>query len=358
MKAAMLALGTMCALGGCSKEDAAPVAGRTPQDVKDVPATQAELKSAWDNFIQKVEKGEWKDAFGQYVSKSTYVKSDGSERAVRPKKDASTRQFKRVTKQSDNGVVYSLMVPIDEPCDATAIDCGGGGGGGGYTPPSYTFISTDMVEPYNTANKTSGSQKLTGWDATTNPQGYLYDIKIVKGTGAGEPTFHGNSGYRNLSVDLNKGAGGEYIYVSFTRNPASVEYQTRGERDEREWDYSTYPATQVHRPVTNVATQSNRLGKPSEYYPNNGEFSPMWAESAFPPVNSDYMKFPDLNDGAGGRYIFGFQSRKAYFGTPIELGVLASNSSTTPPPAGWTKVGNDLNEGAGGDYIYFCIKHR
>lgn len=361
VRASVLALGIMATLAGCAKEEAAPTANQTAQAVKGAPATQQEMKNAWDTFVQKVEKGEWKDAFGQYVSKATYVASDGSERAVRPKKDATTREFKRVTRRSETGDVYSLMVPVDEPCGSEAIDCGGGGGGG-YTPPNYTFISTDMVQPYTTANRTadntSGSQRLTSWDTTTNPQGYLYDIKIVKGTGAGEPPFHGNSGYRNLSVDLNKGAGGVYIYVSFTRNPASVEYQTRGERDEREWDYSTYPATQVHRPVTNVATQANRLGKPSEYYPNNGEFSPMWAESAFPPVNSDYMKFPDLNDGAGGRYIYGFQSRKAYFGTPIELGVLASNSSSTQPPAGWTKVGNDLNEGAGGDYIYFCIRHR
>ena len=91
-----------------------------------------------------------------------------------------------------------------------------------------------------------------------------------------------------------------------------------------------------------------------DFYP--GEFSPMWAETPHPPINSDYMKFPDLNDGAGGRYIYGYQSRRP--GTPIELGVLASNSSSTQPPTGWTKAGGDLNEGAGGDFIYFCIKPR
>jgi hypothetical protein len=139
--------------------------------------------------VQKVEKGEWKDAFGQYVSKDTYVASNGQERPTRPKKDAEKREFKRITRRSGNGDITSLMIPIDEPCPYDAIDCGGSGGGGGYTPPNYTFVTTEMVLPYNTANKTAGAQKTTGWDTTVNPQGFLYDLKIVKGTGAGEPPF-------------------------------------------------------------------------------------------------------------------------------------------------------------------------
>ena len=351
--------GALSCLLGCSKKEEAPSPSvpQTAQEAKKAPATESDLKKAWDNFLEKVDKGEWKDAFGQYVSKSTIIESNGEERATRPKKDATTREFKRMTKRNSNGDIITMLIPADEPCSPDALECGGGGGG--YTPPSYTFISTEMVQPYNTANKTSGTgqKTTTDWDVTTNPQGFLYDLKIVKGTGAGQPPFHDNPKYHNLGVDLNKGAGGLYIYVSFTRNPASIEYQTTG-LDEREYDYTVSPARQIHRPVTNVATQANQIGKPSDFYPNYGEFSPMWAETPHPPINSDYMKFPDLNDGAGGRYIYGFQSRKGYFGTPIELGVLASNSSSTQPPTGWTKVGGDLNEGAGGDYIYFCIKRR
>ena len=174
------------------------------------------------------------------------------------------------------------MVPIDEPCAPDAIECSGGGGGGGYIPPSFTFISTEMAMPYNTAGRTSaggtGQRINSDWDATTNPQGFLYDLKIVKGTGAGEPPFNDNPKYRNLGVDLNKGAGGLYIYVSFTRDPASIEYQATG-RDEREFDYSVTPARQIHRPITNVMTQATNLGKPSDFYPpdRSGVYSPMWA---------------------------------------------------------------------------------
>lgn len=371
MGVAMLTLGTLGLVSGCSKEEAAPspVAARSTQDAKKTPATQQALKEAWDTFVQKVGQGEWKDAFGQYVSKATRVESSGEERASRPKKDATTHEFKRVTHRASNGDITTSYIPADEPCDPYALECGGGGGGG-YTPPSYTFVTTEMVEPYDRPASAFGVsplgtvRALTTFYSTDNPQGFLYDVKIVKGTGAGEPPFNDNPNYRNINVDLNKGAGGLYIYVSFTRTPSAIEYQSNDQfgtgKDEREWDYSTTPITQIHRPVTNVATQANRLEKPDNYHPsNNGiDYSPMWAETAHPPVNSDYMKFPDLNDGAGGRYIYGFQSRSAVAGSPIELGVLASNSSSTQPPSGWTKVGGDLNEGAGGDYIYFCIKRR
>ena len=227
-----------------------------------------------------------------------------------------------------------------------------------------------MVVPYNRpATNTKGGNLPIGvqtndFITTSNPMGYLLDIKIVKGTGAGEPPFYNDYRYHNINVDLNKGAGGEYIYVSFTRDPnAVVDHfaSTFGQgKDESEYDYSTYPATRIHKPITMVKTEINKLTRPSEYYPikDGIAYSPMWAESPWPSLNSDKMKFPDLNDGAGGRFIYGFQSKSPFAGTPIELGVLASNSSTTNPPAGWIKISGDLNEGAGGDFIYFCVKHR
>ncbi len=198
-RATLLALGTLGYLSSCSKEQAEPVTAQSAQDAKKVPATQQELKAAWENFVQKVEKGEWKDAFGQYVSKDTYVASNGQERPTRPKKDAEKREFKRITRRSSNGDITSLMIPIDEPCPYDAIDCGGSGGGGGYTPPNYTFVTTEDVQPYGaspfTSNPTGTSSRPAGFYTTENPNGYLFDLKIVKGRGSYQPTFNGSNYY-------------------------------------------------------------------------------------------------------------------------------------------------------------------
>ena len=123
MGVAMLTLGTLGLASSCSKEEVtpSPVAARSTQDAKKVPATQQELINAWNTFVSKVEKGEWKDAFGQYVSKATQVESNGEERASRPKKDATTREFKRVTQRASNGDITTSYIPVDEPCDPNAI---------------------------------------------------------------------------------------------------------------------------------------------------------------------------------------------------------------------------------------------
>ncbi|WP_426489600.1 hypothetical protein [Hymenobacter sp. 102] len=160
----------------------------------------------------------------------------------------------------------------------------------------------------------------------------------------------------NIGLDLNKGAGGEYIYLSFTRDPFAVAYQRNGScGDEQPKDasgqYLNYPITSVDtRVVGNTGTLIKCF---------NG-YTPMWAVNPLGNFEGNYMKFPDLNDGAGGSYVYGYQSRSQSYGTPIELGILAGNNVNIQPPAGsgYVRVGSDLNSGAGGDYIFFCIKHR
>lgn len=39
-----------------------------------------------------------------------------------------------------------------------------------------------------------------------------------------------------------------------------------------------------------------------------------------------------------------------------EMTVISGNSSSIQPPAGYTKIPRDLNQGAGGKYIYLCYK--
>ncbi|MFD2787509.1 hypothetical protein [Hymenobacter rubripertinctus] len=352
-------------MASCSKEQAEPNLAQNDKPVPAAATTQQDLKEAWNTFVTKVKKGEWKDAFGQYVSDDTWVETAANrERASRPKQDAGKREFKRVITRAKNGDLTSLLIPIDEPCAGDALECGGSGGGG-FPAPTYTFITTEMVQPYSSppniqSTGTATAMRPTGFYTAENPNGYLYDLKIVKGRGQTQPTFYDSRYYHNIGVNLNGGAGGEYIYVSFSRD---IIFYHRNNifgkgRDEGEYDSSN---NAIYRPITNVRSEANTLGRPNYYYfsADGYDYSPIWAESPFPSVEGDKMKFSDLNDGAGGKFIYAFQSRSLNSGNPIELGVLTSNSSSTQPPTqGWVRASGDLNEGAGGDYIYLYIRRR
>jgi hypothetical protein len=63
----------------------------------------------------------------------------------------------------------------------------------------------------------------------------------------------------------------------------------------------------------------------------------------------------DLNDGAGGLYIWVNQTFD-YSPNHRMIGIGTIMGNTTPTPAGWEKIPYDLNKGAGGQYIYFIVK--
>ncbi|MBM4463815.1 MAG: VCBS repeat-containing protein, partial [Chloroflexi bacterium] len=60
----------------------------------------------------------------------------------------------------------------------------------------------------------------------------------------------------------------------------------------------------------------------------------------------------DLNDGAGGKYIYLCVKDSLR----DQITVISGNSSTISPGSGWWKINQDLNQGAGGKYIYLCVK--
>lgn len=71
---------------------------------------------------------------------------------------------------------------------------------------------------------------------------------------------------------------------------------------------------------------------------------------------SGYYKCPlDLNQGAGGHYIFLCWTRSAEAGSPITDITFAVGKNASAPD-GYTKLDKDLNKGAGGKYIYLCYK--
>jgi hypothetical protein len=298
---------------------------------KEVSSTKETVKAAWAEFVRKVEGGKISDFTGQYVSKATKGVSADGKRVERTKNDAEkwNIRLKKTTVDNSNNKV----VPIDPICyDPYDTSCGGPiGGGGGPAPVYSTFMSSENVAPY------SGSDNLAG---------DIYDLKIVKG---GSSNLTPLPGYTIIPVDLNKGAGGQYIYMTFTRNPSTV--ASSGRDDGRV----------TSGPVRGIIATANTVGAMFVSWPYNA--TPIWAPGS---VWGTWEQ-PDLNDGAGGRFIASYQTKNEVDGGPIEVGVIAGNSSSIQPPSGWLKLNNyysssaggcDLNERAGGDYIYFCIKRR
>ncbi|MBC5994223.1 hypothetical protein [Pontibacter cellulosilyticus] len=168
---------------------------------------------------------------------------------------------------------------------------------------------------------------------------YIHNLLFVKDS---NPLPSPESGYTRLDVDLNKGAGGKYIYLEFTRDPNSVK------QEHPDYNLRNEPITDFKAIAYN--TGLSEWTAPPKNYSYIYEHTPYWALTSY--------KIIDLNDGAGGKYIYGYQSRNfVVYGNSIkEVGILYGNSSSIQPPSGWIKQPQDLNEGAGGDYIYFCYK--
>ncbi|GAA3989104.1 hypothetical protein GCM10022407_37090 [Hymenobacter antarcticus] len=182
---------------------------------------------------------------------------------------------------------------------------------------------------------------------TLGGNGYIYDLKIVVGANSSTSTqvTLGRAGYTKLDANLNKGAGGNEIYLCFQRSPAQV-------LNGLEYTYN-YAYSSPNDILTAFQTQYGSLTNAPAGDPY---FYNIWV----PNQNSNvYWGTIDLNAGAGGDYIYSFQSKSPFVPNyrPFrEVGILSGNISTLYPPSGWAKYPRDLNEGAGGDYIYFCYR--
>lgn len=252
-----------------------------------------------------------KDKTGQYVPKSKQVTGyeDGRERPTRPKYDILP----------GDGMIAFIPPPDDEPC------------GGEYNPcptgTNTTFISSVGIGAF------SG-----------NPNGYIYALRIISGTNS---SITPSNGHIKIASDLNKGAGGKYVYLTFTRNP---QYSTEA------LPYVPTRTYGYHEPITKIDTEAHtQLGVINEGPPGS-KYRYMF--KFYDDTQQSNAQAADLNEGAGGRYIFGLVSRDTFFGGPIkEVAILSGTSSSIQPPnSTWYKVGRNLNEGAGGYYIYFCYR--
>ena len=134
----------------------------------------------------------------------------------------------------------------------------------------------------------------------------ISEVTVVYGGSSGIPAPYG---YTKIDVDLNRGAGGDYIYVCYKKGMGA--------------------------PITGLAVTLNNNPPPED--------------AAYNRVNVD------LNRGAGGDFIWLWWTKDPSCSTVRNLQVLVN---TTTTPGGYTLIPTDLNRDAGGDFIYFCYEER
>lgn len=157
-------------------------------------------------------------------------------------------------------------------------------------------------------------------DTNLKNSSYTRGIYILTGD---SPDITPPPNYTKIPCDLNKGAGGKYIYLCLydedDKDPLTALKVYAG-------GYTPSPA--ITTPWT-VVENSNGKGYPGT----------------------------DLNEGAGGDWIYVYESRHEYSGDPItKIGIAESSFSSFNIP-GWQLINVDLNKGAGGKYIWFIYQN-
>lgn len=112
------------------------------------------------------------------------------------------------------------------------------------------------------------------------------------------------AGWTKIPVDLNRNAGGAYIFACYKKG--------------------------VGAPITGLTV--------------------LIGEDSMPPVGWERINV-DLNQGAGGNYLWLCTTRDPACTSVKDMVVLLGNA---PTPAGYYKIPVDLNRNAGGDYIYLA----
>ena len=133
---------------------------------------------------------------------------------------------------------------------------------------------------------------------------YIVSLAVIYGKNASALP-----GYTKIDVDLNKGAGGQYIYLCYKKNASEP-------------------------PITGI----NVFAESSEDFP----------------IQSGYSKVPgDLNKGAGGKYIYVCYTKDESL-PPISAVNVIFGDRAIYPDAQYVRIDQDCNESAGGKYIYIC----
>jgi hypothetical protein len=133
-------------------------------------------------------------------------------------------------------------------------------------------------------------------------QDAISEVTVIYGGSAG---ILPPEGFTKINIDLNWGAGGDFIYVCYKRG--------------------------VGTPITGLAVTLDGGSPPAGY---------AWTRIDV-----------DLNRNAGGDFIWLWYTKDPACTTVKDLVVLVNAQAT---PDDYTKINVDLNRNAGGEYLYFA----
>lgn len=280
-------------------------------------------------------KGKQNSVVGRVEHTSTFkgelAKGDSLQKGVFREKDEKekTKKIKHAIETRGNKVISYTLIN-DE-----LIDPGDGdGGGGGYYPPAPTVISNPITDIVITVSN-------SGNDPASIP-GYTR----LSGTGG-------------LNGDLNQGAGGKFVYLWYSRTVSKApvtslrlvevgnlyEFMDTPGADFWWWNFRLLDESGA-TPSYNYRQGVYTCGRL-----NDGQYKDY--------EGLNYLHLgEDLNDHAGGNWMFLYQHRD--FQAPIRELLLSETFSVS----GWNNVVDpianlygDLNHGVGGKYIYLHVKY-
>ena len=149
---------------------------------------------------------------------------------------------------------------------------------------------------------------------------YITDVIIVNSKNSKNARM--NEGWTAIDYDLNKGAGGSYVYLLYKTT------KSMGSSGE---------------PITDFYIRTGKNPPASLTYNGRTYYSP--DENC------------DLNHGAGGNFIYLYYTKDAFPDGHAITGIWFDGAQNGGVPADGGVEGFDLNNGAGGNYIYMHISY-
>jgi len=163
-------------------------------------------------------------------------------------------------------------------------------------------------------------------EGVSNGNGCIFDLmtSVRDKNDAPETMSNGGRTYYKIPVDLNEGAGGKWIYLYYTKSDRVGES-----------GFASIGCVYDCIPIINTVGGQDKLGK-----------------------SFGCGGWTDLNQGAGGYYIYLIGSRSFGLSPAVrDILIISSTKAMVSYQSPWYLVPTDLNKGAGGKYIYLCCKY-
>lgn len=182
----------------------------------------------------------------------------------------------------------------------------------------------------------------------------IYDLKVLHSPSNDLPEvlFMDDGFYYKIDVDLNNGAGGDWVYL-----------------------YYRY-CTSVETPITNLVGLASKYSCSQSTlrdYVNSSSFSPFASVKDYSFVTDDNLSLVNLNVGSGGKYVYLGMTRNSHFAPITGIQVISTtkdyinqnskveNGRTYYPVKCWNSILDNSNRNVVGrtlDYNMDTKKHK